>query len=249
MKLFRFNIFFISFFLLIIQFSFAQNSIQYKNIFDIALSSSNNNFTSAFSWARLYGIGKKQKFKIGYGARLNIAFMNKKDFVTAPASLTSGVNNPSALFSNNILANYDTLTLEKGQINALNLSIHLQYEISARLEVGFNIDAIGFSFGKAQTGVFQSSIYPNNSQTKQLTTQNARPTHLNLLLISDNDIGSLNSEIYLRYWLNNNWGIKAGGTFIFSEYTTDKKLALDNDRFRYKSLQLMLGITYRLVKK
>lgn len=219
--------------------------LQYRHIFDAALSASHNNFTTALSWASLYAVDKKQKFRIGYGARLNFAFMSEKDFRTAPASLTSGVTDPSALFADNILANFDTLTLKNGQVNSLNLSIHLQYNFTKRLEVGFNIDAIGFSFGKSQTGIFQSSIYPEG----QFTSQNAKPTPFNLLLISDNDIGSLNSELYARYWLNDNWGIKTGGTFIFSEYTTDKKLSFNNDRFRYKSLQFMVGITYKLLKK
>ena len=54
----------------------------------------------------------------------------------------------------------------------------------------------------------------------------------------------LNSELYFRYWFNQKWAIRAGATFLFTEYTTDKKLRLDNDRWRNKSLMGLVGITF-----
>jgi hypothetical protein len=79
---------------------------------------------------------------------------------------------------------------------------------------------------------------------------NAKPTTLNLLLTSDNDVGSLNSEFYVRYWLSPKIGIRAGYTFYFSEYTTDRAIGFDNsrivnDRYRFKSSLIMLGISWK----
>ena len=76
------------------------------------------------------------------------------------------------------------------------------------------------------------------------TTQTAAPTSFDLLLVSDNDIGALNSELYFRYWFKPKWAIKAGASFAFTEYTTENKLRLENDRWRNKSLMGMIGITF-----
>jgi hypothetical protein len=218
--------------------TFAQN-------FDLATSATKGHFTTALSWSKLHEVGKKGKFTIGYGVRFTSAFYSNQDFVTAPAKLTSGVANPTAMFKDNILENFDTLHIHKGNVNMLNASIYLQYKLTPKLEVGFNIDALGFSFGGKKSGTYTSNIYTAG----KVTTHTAKPTAFNILLISDNDIGSLNSELYARYWLTPKIAVRAGATFIFKEYTTDKKLSLDNDRFRNKSWQALLAVTFNPFKK
>jgi hypothetical protein len=69
---------------------------------------------------------------------------------------------------------------------------------------------------------------------------------LNALLISDNDRGSLNSELYGRYWLTDKIGLRAGASFQFTEYTTNRKLTFENDRFRNKILMPFAGISVKL---
>jgi hypothetical protein len=79
--------------------------------------------------------------------------------------------------------------------------------------------------------------------------ESAKPTSLNLLLVSDNDKGSLNSELFARYLIGEKWGIKGGVQFLFSEYTTDTELQQfpePNDRFRNKSLMFSAGVSYKL---
>ncbi|HEX6224292.1 MAG TPA: hypothetical protein VFZ52_07775, partial [Chryseolinea sp.] len=72
----------------------------------------------------------------------------------------------------------------------------------------------------------------------------------NLLLTSDNDIGSLNSEFYLRYKFNSKLSLRAGYAFVFSEYRTHTSLSFDegrivNDRFRYKAAMAFVGVTFK----
>ncbi|MDB4173578.1 hypothetical protein N9811_02090 [Bacteroidia bacterium] len=78
-------------------------------------------------------------------------------------------------------------------------------------------------------------------------TGTAKPTAYNVLLISDNDIGMLNSELTFPYEVSKKLSVNAGATFLFTEYTTNNKIAYnsDNDRFRYKSLMGLIGINYR----
>ncbi len=230
---------------MIINLGFAQestevkNGYKYNNNFDLALASNGNQSLGALSWVHFHSITKKKKFKIGYGIRFNSQVGKNLYYVTAPASLTSKRNDPGVLFSKIYYENIDTFYVSKAQSNSLNISINLQYTIKEKFDIGFNIDAVGFSFGGKTTGKYIAYQSPDNG-----TTQTAAPTSLNLLLVSDNDIGALNSELYFRYWFKPKWAIKAGASFAFTEYTTEKKLRLENDRWRNKSLMGMIGITF-----
>ena len=108
---------------------------------------------------------------------------------------------------------------------------------------GEEISAAGIAFGGSREGKMISSNRPSTSSE----TVTAKPTPYNVLLISDNDIGMLNSELYAAYTINKRLSINAGLTFLFSEYTTAEKISYneDNDRFRYKSLMGMLSIHFK----
>ncbi|MBJ7429664.1 MAG: hypothetical protein JHD28_12030 [Bacteroidia bacterium] len=213
------------------------------NNYEFCFASSGTNHLFDLGWNHLHGVTKNKKFRIGYGIRFT-GINGSGDFYTAPAKLTSGVENLTAIFAADKLENFDTINLNNYTIGSLNLSIHLNYQFNKKWEAEFNIDAIGFSFGNSETA--------NYNSTKRLTTnpvadvkQNAKPTPFNLLLISDNDLGSLNSQIKIKYYFNSQWAVNFGGTFIFSELTTDNKLFKDNDRFRQKTFMPMIGVTYK----
>jgi hypothetical protein len=206
--------------------------------FDLAVAFGSA-FSPSFSYQNLYGIGKSDRFKIGWGVRLNTFFSGQKNYITAPARLTSGSQSIVALFTENIAGNLDTLQLTKSRLGSLNGTIILQYSIK-KLDIGFNIDALGLTFGGKQTGKFLAS----ESKSLNGTTQAASPSPFNLLLVSDSDRGSLNSELYFRYWVNNRFAIRAGASFQFLEYTTDKTLTFENDRFRHKALLPFVAISY-----
>ncbi len=209
---------------------------------DFALSSTGDFTSLALSVNRLHGLGKSHRFKIGYGLRLTSAFGGKTDYATAPALITSGSQSIAALFTQTIEANIDTLRFNNAQVNSLNLSINLEYAITKRWSVGANIDAIGFSFGSQQSGTFIANAPFKSSLSN--TVQQGSPTKFNLLLISDSDLGSLNSEYFVRYRLRPNISLRAGVTFLFTEYTTTRKLTLENDRFRSKNYLPLVAVSY-----
>lgn len=211
-----------------------------NNYFDAALSAGNSQGSASLAWNHFHLIGKKGKFKIGYGARFTTYAGKNKEYITAPAKITSRQTGPQVLFSETYEESLDTVTFSSPQVNMLNLTINLEYNIYKTFDLGFNIDAAGLSFGGTRDGTLHSSNRPASLASEQ----SAKPTPYNLLLISDNDIGSLNSELYARYWFNNKWGVKAGASFLFTEYKTNNKLLLDNDRFRNKSLMFIVGVTY-----
>ncbi len=195
----------------------------------------------AIHYSHLWQLGKSQKMGIGLGARATSYLGANQYYVTAPAKLTSGGPGPFVIFKENIIDNIDSLLVKSPLVTSINLSINIQYQLSNKFSAGFNIDALGFSFGSKKIGNYI------NGFTGRLTQ--GKPTTLNLLLTSDNDFGSLNSELFVRYKVNDMWSVKASSVFLFTEYRTDSKvqqLPEPNDRFRNKSLMFGLGITYQI---
>lgn len=199
----------------------AQNSSEttprgykYNNNFDVAFGiGSGNEFSVATSLIHLHGIGKAKKLKIGYGIRLTNYFGITKIYKTAPAKLI----NENKIHEIELLA---------PQTNSVNAVINLQYSFSKKFELGFNIDVIGFSFGKQREAKNLLTI----SDPEKIYV--ASPTSVNILLVDKNDIGSLNSEFYLRCWISPKAAVRIGFSHLFSEYTTTHKLLFDNDRYR-----------------
>ncbi|HQQ98868.1 MAG TPA: hypothetical protein PLX35_16465 [Cyclobacteriaceae bacterium] len=199
-------------------------------------------YQGAFSLAFVHNwpLGTSRKFEVGVGGRFTSYVAANQYYVTAPAELTSESTSPFIIFKDNVTANMDTFLVKSPQINSLNLSIHLGYQFGKKISAGFNIDAIGLSFGGSRSGNYI------NGPVGKVTT--ATPTTFNVLLISDNDRGSLNSEFYLRYALSGPWSVKLGAQFLFTEYTTATKVQQfpqENDRFRNKSLLFCLGVGYK----
>jgi hypothetical protein len=215
--------------------------------FDLALAGAGNGFSPAISFTQMWGVGKSNRLKIGYGVRVTSYFGGASDFRTAPAKFTSGSSSISALFADDIVANIDTFSVNSVQTNALNVSINLQYALSKKVELGFNIDATGKTWGGTVNG---NLISTRNKRkfTDGSTTSPSNPETYNFLLISDSDIGSLNSELYARYWVSDKIGIRAGTSFQFVELTTDKKVEINgitNNTWRKKNLMPMIAVSYK----
>ncbi len=202
----------------------------------------------AIAYIYNWKLGKRKKWEAGFGARFTSYFASSQYFKTAPAKLTSGKTGPAVLFADDIIPNIDSVLFPKAQVNSLNLSLNFGYNFTPKFSLGLNIDAIGFSFGKRQNSLY----YANNFAMAVAVT--AKPTAFNLLLISDNDKGSLNSEFFAKYKLNNGWGIKLAFVFLFAEYTTNTDVQTTpggdkNDRFRKKMSGVGIGVTYNFKKK
>lgn len=239
---------FVYLFLSVITFNISAQGLDksYKNI-DLALSGRGSGFSPALSFSQQWGLGKSNRFKIGYLVRVTSYFGGAADFRTAPAKFTSGTSSFAALVADDIIANIDTFSVKSFQTNALNIGIILQYALSKKLEIGINIDATGKTWGSTVTGDLISRRNKRKFQDGS-STSSSNPDTYNFLLISDSDIGSLNSEIYARYWATDKIGIRAGLSFQFVELTTEKKVEIDgrlNDTWRYKALMPMVAVSYK----
>jgi hypothetical protein len=207
-----------------------KSSYQSTSTFDVAASAGTGTFSGSLSWSNVHRLTKKlPNLKVGYGVRFTTFVAANKFYVTAPAKFTSPIQNLGTIFSETIEKNIDTITTATTLTNSLNLAIYIQYSITPKIDVGFNIDAVGFSFGpKKQFNVISNVFDPNQSPVPT-----GSPT-----------------RFFLRYWISKKIGLRAGYTFLFGEYKLDTKLSFDagrimNDRYRYKASMLMLGVTYK----
>jgi hypothetical protein len=197
--------------------------------------------TLAASYVHNWRIGPKRKFELGLGLRNTAYFGVKKDFWTAPADVARGSSVPFVVVvSKQKTENWDTLTVQRPLTNSLNLTANFGYHIGRKFYAGFNIDLIGFTVGRTSSAIFTS----NGTTT---TEPEAKPVPFNLLLTGDLDLGSLNSEFFLSYHLNNRWSVKGVYQFMFVEYkTTNIKQTVpkDVDRFRNKANNGGVGVAY-----
>jgi hypothetical protein len=211
-----------------------------NTLIDLAIGAGSSQSLVSSSFVHNWSIGKKQKLQLGIGLRLTNSFGKDQYFTTANAKLTSGKTGPAVLFADDIPANVDSFFVGNAQVNALNISFNSEYSLTKKWSVGFNIDLIGISVGASKNGT-----YINNGNKSIV---GSKPTTANVLLISDNDLGSLNSEVFARYKLNSKWSLRGGAAFLFNEYTTNTAVqqinGIKNDRFRDKTLNLMVGISY-----
>jgi hypothetical protein len=212
---------------------------------DFNVATDTKNALFALSAKQLFGIGAARRFKIGYGLRLNHNFGSNGKFLTAPAILTTGKTGPIVFFDGYKIANnIDTLNTSAYNVTSLNIPVYFEYAITNKLDLGFNIDVVGLSVGNSLSNY--KSVHSTAANSGSIK---AKATTVNALLVGDNDLGSLNSEILARYHLNHKIAITGGLSFAFAEFTTERKLYLENDRFRQKQLMGMVGISYNLGQK
>lgn len=227
----------------------AQGNTRYgDNVYiDLAGSASSKRFAGALSATHFSTPLKRiPRLQIGYGLRFTTFVAANQYYTTAPAKFTSPVQSLGTIFSRTIEENIDTISTATAVTYSLNAVLHIQYRIHRRVSAGFNIDLAGVSFGPEKQFNVISSVY-DRGQSPVVT---ASPTRWNLLLTSDNDLGSLNSEFYALVQVNERIGIRGGYAFVFSEYRTTEDLSFDqgrimNDRYRHKAGMVMLSISYR----
>jgi hypothetical protein len=112
--------------------------------------------TLSFSLNYDKNLGKKHRIVVGGGVRFTSYLGKNQYYITAPAELTSGDTGPGVIFKENIEANIDTFLIKTAQVNSLNLLVTLGYNVSPKLLLRFNIDLVGFSFGKAPTEIIST---------------------------------------------------------------------------------------------
>ncbi|MBE2247296.1 MAG: hypothetical protein IAE67_08560 [Candidatus Competibacteraceae bacterium] len=215
---------------------------KYNNYFSLAGMAGSDMYGGTAAWTHFHRVSKnRSQLKLGYGIRLHALFGVNRKLVTAPAKLTRGVTGPIAIFSDKQKNNYDTISVSRPQTNAINVFFTIQYTFARRWDLGFVLDLAGMSFGPKQVATYVSS---QNQPGDYTQAQNAYPSGFNLLLLGDNNIGTLSTDLYLRFWITNKWAVTGSVQYVYNEFTTVNLLRLDNDRFRDQLFMGSLGVTF-----
>jgi hypothetical protein len=206
----------------------------------------NNGVSASLATEKIYQKGGHNRLQIGYGLRLTSMYISKAGFLTAPAKLTSGKQSLAAFFTEYNPEKIDTLSIQNSITAALNGYIHLGYSFSPKVSLGFNIDALGFCLGNKTNGTFSAGQSDTQGQANNHQSFATKASPINLLLISDSDLGTLNSELYIGTKISEKTGLKLGLSFQFVERSTSQNIAYNNKRFRTKPLLPMIGINHIL---
>jgi hypothetical protein len=202
------------------------NQAQTKYI-QIGGAKGENNGAIVVSAQKDWYFGKRGTIVLGTGVRFTSFFGKNNYLITAPANLTAKPEN------------IDSLLAPSPSISSLNLILNIGHKIGQKMEIGFNIDLAGFSFGPEGSPNF---ISKGNSKSVK-----ASPTSPNVLLVGDNERGSLNSQFYGKIKITEKLGLNLAYQFLFNELTTTSKIQTApeaNDRFRSKSGQIYAGISF-----
>ncbi|MGL4629913.1 MAG: hypothetical protein ACRCVT_01810 [Leadbetterella sp.] len=206
---------------------------QYKPYFDFGVASGSQSNTELLSYSAMLGknfkIGKMKRFTIGTGIRYTGFDAKNPIYTSAPSSFAA---DPLTV---------DTVMTNSSSMHSLNAIINLGFRLTKRIGLGFDIDAIGVSFGEKK-----NVDYVNEGKKSSVE---ASPFSPNILLVGNNDRGSLNSRFYVNYGITKRFGIKLAYQFLFNEYKTSSEVQTEtidsksttNDRFRAKSSMIYLG--------
>lgn len=194
--------------------------------FDVALGAGDGSFLGSLSYQFTKALGKNDQWRLSYGLRFTL-FSGKKDmeFYSAPIDYYL------------IEENTDTLQVTSPGQSNLALYIGASYVIKNKLELGFNIDALGYTFGRETEATFLG-----NNQKLTTTVNPNQPT---ALLVGANDRGMIKAEFFVGYHVNDHWSARLGFNNNFVEYKTETELQKGNTRFRGDPTAPFVAVRYR----
>lgn len=197
-----------------------------NNSIELGVGFASDAFVGGIGYYQDWGLGKKKAFRLGYGVRFSAYSGSDVTHISAPPEFY------------NDEAKQDSIFVSNPQMNNIAVYIGASYVIRERIELGFNIDAIGYTFGGDKDATFTS----NGVETA--TTVN--PNSITALLIAANDIGMVRSDFFVGYKFNDNWGARLGYGLLFTEYRTETELQEGNTRYRGNPGTITVGVVYSL---
>ena len=237
--------------------SFAQSPVaaRLQSGYDLGMAYSTGNYNPSAAYYQLINIGDRKLFAVGWNVRLGAFYGDNLNYYTAPARLTREKTGFSALGAPLLIRNIDTVRYDYVTMTSANVGVRAQVNLG-RLTIGASADLLGLTFGKKRIGRYKSStgqyaiqgISGKDSTTIFFqganTFQSSRPSVLNIRLLGDNDRGTLSTEIYARYIINQQFGIKVAYQFLTTETTVaNRDVIADNNRFRHRANMAYIALT------
>lgn len=184
------------------------------------------------------GVGrKKQRLNVGAGLRFQSFFTKDRYYKTSSTELAE-LNRGGA----------DTIFFSKIQNNTMNAYVTVQIHIKPGVDIYFNTDIGGINFGDKRGGAYLS--YENNPDFQTGNGQfpvdyNTEPYAFNLNLY-DQSYGTIMSEVYGSFRLNDLLGWRLGVQYYRNEYVTIQEVPFSGKRFYQSNWIATLGLTFNI---
>ncbi|HNF72560.1 MAG TPA: hypothetical protein PLP34_09100, partial [Chitinophagaceae bacterium] len=172
---------------------------------------------------------------------------NKTIYNTAAIDLNRESN---FIFSKKVPLNIDTLSIENHQTHTWNLMLCIVFPVKS-WEVECRFDVLGFSSGSRKQATLQYG-----EEGEAIRKGSVIPAPRNLLLLGDNNRGTLNATLGVKHKLKHSWFGEFGLQYLRNEYQFDRPVQYKNsigqsiftDRYRAVTLGAMIGLVYSLKK-
>lgn len=175
--------------------------------------------------ARSVYVGTSDRFRVGLNIRATAASTN--GFNLAPVD-PRGAIGPTT----------DTLSVS-GTVLTLNLGVNARIDITERLYAGLNLDMFGATTGPRENGAYRAT--PGGT-AKAVST---KPTGANIFAGGTGDRGSLNSEFFLAWTLNDRTALRGGLSHQLVEYDVNvEDVTSAASKFRRYANLVFVGITF-----
>lgn len=180
----------------------------------------------------LHGIGRKyQWLSIGGGVRANVFNTKKRQYSTSSYEL-SALN----------IGGADSVYMPEVQTNSLNIYFALKLHIKRGVDIFFTSDLAGINFGESKTGYFHSyetlPIPPG-----VVVRSEPYAFNFNGVGLSDS-YGSLMTEIYGSFRLNEVLKWRLGFNYFRNEYKLDRNIDMNGKRFSQSHWMAMTGLAF-----
>lgn len=193
---------------------------------DLALSAQENGFLGSLAYQRTRMLGRQGQWRLSYGIRYSNFRGRNLEFYSAPVDFY-GIEEKT-----------DTLFAASPSQNNIALYLGASYNSSGLAEVGFNIDALGYTFGQKTDATFFGS-------GQQIITT-ASPNQPTVLLVGARDIGMIKAEFFAAFHLTDTWTLRFCFNNNFLEYKTATELQKGNTRFRADPTMGCVALRYKL---
>ncbi|GAB3563509.1 hypothetical protein GCM10027578_07320 [Spirosoma luteolum] len=218
--------------------------------YDLGMAYTTDRYNPSLAYYQLLNIGQHKLFSVGWTLRFGAFYGDNINYTTAPARLTRGKTGFAALSADEIPANIETVRFDYAVLTSANVGVRAQINLG-RLELGGSADLIGLTLGRTRTGRFLNSagrFRVDSATTAPFTGANAfqaaRPTRFNARMLGDNDMGSLSTELFARFRINQRIAIKAGYQWQTTEMkVSNRDVVADNDRYRNRTGFPYLAVT------
>lgn len=197
-----------------------------ENNIDLSYGFAENADMMRLAYTHYWGLGAKQKFHIGGGARLLTVFGDRWRM----AEVNTSNNADGGIDENAIVTNDITL-------GAINLGLYLKYDITPRWEVGLNFDIVGLGMVNEEGTEFFSSGNELGSSVQQTKSPGPNIAFTRGQVSSDN--------LWLGYNFANKFQARVGYNFTGNELEVeDLPQELEDPRFERINSMVIVGFGY-----